>query len=665
MLIADSPNISCDFKTIDIIDETVSLLHFPIDRRNPAQKQITPPSRANRPKIEFQMRLQPIYQTVPDDFDTFVVEVNKAFGNQWAPRSAFEEIFQYFLERNPRQKHQLAELRKVKSEDFMTTYMLDTIEDSALNFIQSLGPEWTPLLEILQNMSVNERRSFCCKILYQRMKEMHLEELARKANQPTPFRRETEPLTAEQEQQLEEKRLWDEHLPENVRDVYLAPKKLHPPYGIKCAQIQIRGFYRPPVEFMADFCVRAAYYFGLPCSGPVPLPRRIERWTTIKSPFIYKKQQEVFERRTFARLVTVKDGHPDVVEMWLSYCARNQFFGTGMKAHIFSYDYVGVGKTMEKDIKELIEDDRWSVDGYNTLSDDAGALKRTIDNEIARIESEIASRDSIDRARKILQNRLSDLLQLEGQAEREAKIVMADEQKKQLWGSPKTLEEQQEQEKKQIRMYDSARREALSSLVKKLPEMELEELDEEVSWDRTQDEALRKHLLHVATYVQQKGVRPLTREEYFVYVPHVLLPKYKGIQRDVFALVQEEGLLRVPTENTGYLAKWDAMTERERYDAVLKYRKKRPADEEFGWQGDKVDVLRVSQILAMRQAVSRSIDLDFEERGEKVSESEDKDGPPKLASERSSQRLVTHGALTNADRSEESIRASTENDSKS
>jgi ribosomal protein S10 len=616
------------------------------------------------------MPLQPIYETVPDDFGAFVLEVNKAFNNQWAPRSAFEEIFNYFFDRNPRQKRQVAELRKGKSEDYMTTYMLDMIEDSALNFIQSLGPKWTPLLKILQNMSVNERRSFCCKILYQRMKEMHLEELARKANQPTPFRRETETLTPEQEEKLEEKRLWEEHLPEDVRDAYLAPKKLYAPYGIKCAQIQIRGWYRPPVEFMADFCVRAAYYFGLPCTGPVPLPRKIERWTTIRSPFIYKKQQEVFERRTFARLVTVKDGHPDVVEMWLSYCVRNQFFGTGMKAHLFSYDYVGVGKTMEKDIKDLIEHDRWSVDGYNMLQDDASVLKRTIDNEIARIESQIASRDNLDRATKILQNRVSELLHLEGEAEKEADTEVQEEAQKQLWAPPKSREEAEEQKDRKRRMRDRARRGALGSLVKQLPEMELEDLDDEVTFDRQQVEALQKHLLHVGMYAQQKGVAPLTREEYFVYVPHVLLPKYEEIPEDIFDDLEEKGLLRVPKDDTGYLADWYEMDDQERHDAVVWYRQERPEEEE-GWQGDKVDTSRFEEILVRRRAVrSPGILLDpvlMEGEEELLEDGED---PATDSSRQKSVRSGDADALlkTSKQKGDESVESpddSTDKDSKS
>ena len=241
------------------------------------------------------MPLQPIYTTVPSDFMAFVKEVNKAFGNQWAPRSAFEEIYQYYLDRTPKEKRRVAEMSKMRSKDYMTTYMLDAVEDSAMAFIRSLGDKWEPLIQILKNMTLNERRSFCCKILYQRMKEVQLDELARSVNQPKPFRRETEHLTPAEQEKFQKQQYFDEHLPQNVRDAYLAPRKLQAPCNVTVAQLQIRGYYLPPVDFMADFCVRAAYYFGLPCTGPVPLPRRIERFAVIKSPFAMKKTFENFE----------------------------------------------------------------------------------------------------------------------------------------------------------------------------------------------------------------------------------------------------------------------------------------------------------------------------------------------------------------------------------
>ena len=557
------------------------------------------------------MPLQPIYTTVPSDFMAFVREVNKAFGNQWAPRSAFEEIFQYYLDRTPKEKRRVAEMAKVRSKDYMTTYMLDAVEDSGIEFIRSLGDEWQPLIQILKNMKLNERRSFCCKILYQRMKEVHLDELARSVNQPKPFQRETEPLTPAQRKTLEKQEYFDEHLPRNVRDAYLAPKKLQPPSNIIVAQLQIRGYYLPPVDFMADFCVRAAYYFGLPCTGPVPLPRRIERFAVIKSPFAMKKTFENFERRTYSRLVTIKDGHPDVVEMWLSYCYRNMYHGTGMKTHIFSNDYVGVGKTMSQDVKQLIETDRWSIDGYNQLSDDAATLKSTIDEEIKRIESQIVVQEDTNRARRVLQQRVDELLKLEDVAAKEAAEAVGNNVRFTDEEAPQETEDAIQE------MIEDKISEIMPSLVEsKLPALTVKDLKREVEWDKQQDEALRKHLLHVGMYAQEKGIGPLTREEYFVYVPYVLLPKYKGIHKDMFEPLREQDLLRIRTGDTGYLANWDNMTERERYDIVLEHRKSKGNSVFF--QGDKVDMSRLSRILEKRRRKAGILSSGLEITGEEV-----------------------------------------------
>jgi len=443
------------------------------------------------------------------------------------------------------------------------------------------------------------------------MKEVQLDELARSVNQPKPFQRETELLTPAQRKKLDKQEYFDEHLPPNVRDAYLAPRKLHAPYNIIVAQLQIRGYYLPPVDFMADFCVRAAYYFGLPCTGPVPLPRRIERFSVIKSPFAMKKTFENFERRTYSRLVTIKDGHPDVVEMWLSYCYRNMYHGTGMKAHIFSNDYLGVGKTMSEDVKQLIETDRWSIDGYNQLSDDAALLKSAIDEEIKRIEGQIAFQEDTNRARRVLQQRVDDLLKLEDVAAQEAveavgKDINCTDEKP-----------SEEAEDAVHEMIDNKISDIMPALVeRKLPPLTLKDLKKEVEWDKQQDETLRKHLLHVGRYAQEKGIGPLTREEYFVYVPYVLLPKYKGIHKDVFEPLRERDLLRLPTGDTGYLANWDNMTERERYDIVLKHRKLQRNSGVF--QGDQVDMSRLSRILENRRRKAGILSPGFEIMSEEV-----------------------------------------------
>jgi small subunit ribosomal protein S10 len=46
----------------------------------------------------------------------------------------------------------------------------------------------------------------------------------------------------------------------------------------------------------------------------VPLPTRIEKYTVIKSPFIYKDSREQFEVRTHKRLIDINDPSQKTVD---------------------------------------------------------------------------------------------------------------------------------------------------------------------------------------------------------------------------------------------------------------------------------------------------------------------------------------------------------------
>lgn len=60
-----------------------------------------------------------------------------------------------------------------------------------------------------------------------------------------------------------------------------------------------------------------------------------------KSPFIYKKAQENFERKTLRRLIQIKDGHPETVEVWLAFLKKHAYHGIGMKANVWEYNELG------------------------------------------------------------------------------------------------------------------------------------------------------------------------------------------------------------------------------------------------------------------------------------------------------------------------------------
>ena len=117
--------------------------------------------------------------------------------------------------------------------------------------------------------------------------------------------------------------------------------------------LQLRSYHARNLEFFADFALRAAYYLGIPASGPVPLPRIVERWTVPRSNFIFKKSQENFERITMRRLIQIQDAHTDVVEIWLSYLRKHQYHGVGMKANVWQFEKLGVGRTLDLELEKL------------------------------------------------------------------------------------------------------------------------------------------------------------------------------------------------------------------------------------------------------------------------------------------------------------------------
>ncbi|KAI5306080.1 mitochondrial 37S ribosomal protein rsm10, partial [Ascosphaera atra] len=153
-------------------------------------------------------------------------------------------------------------------------------------------------------------------------------------------------------------------MPRSVQAVYLQPLKRRPQYGVPVCDLQLRSYNVRNVEFMADFALRAAYYLKLPASGPVPLPRIKERWTVIRSNFVHKKSQENFERMTYRRLIQIQDGHLDVVQAWLAFLRKHAFHGVGMKANVWEFSGLDVGKVMDEEAKRFEETIGSELEGF-------------------------------------------------------------------------------------------------------------------------------------------------------------------------------------------------------------------------------------------------------------------------------------------------------------
>ncbi|KAK7523978.1 putative ribosomal protein [Phyllosticta citriasiana] len=167
--------------------------------------------------------------------------------------------------------------------------------------------------------------------------------------------------------------------PRNVEAIFKTPLRRQATYGIPVCDLQLRTYSVRNIEFFADFALRAAYYLGLPAKGPVPLPKLIERWTVPRSNFIFKKSQENFERITIRRLIQIQDGDPEVVQIWLSYLQKHQYYGVGMKANIFEFEKLDVATAMDEAVvqeKSLVEE---SMKGFGRRKDAPESLEEVLE----------------------------------------------------------------------------------------------------------------------------------------------------------------------------------------------------------------------------------------------------------------------------------------------
>ncbi|KAL4976202.1 37S ribosomal protein S10, mitochondrial [Aspergillus desertorum] len=142
-------------------------------------------------------------------------------------------------------------------------------------------------------------------------------------------------------------------LPRSVQALYLRPLRRKAEYGLPVCDLQLRSYSVRNLEFFADFAIRAAYYLNLPASGPVPLPKIVERWTFPRSSFVHKKSQENFERITVRRLIQIKDGNSQAVQAWLAFIRKHAFYGVGMKANIYEHESIEIAKNMDQALPEI------------------------------------------------------------------------------------------------------------------------------------------------------------------------------------------------------------------------------------------------------------------------------------------------------------------------
>ncbi|KAI0976032.1 30S ribosomal protein S10, mitochondrial [Xylaria arbuscula] len=172
-------------------------------------------------------------------------------------------------------------------------------------------------------------------------------------------------------------------LPRAVQALYLQPLRRETEYGVPSCDLQLRSYSIPNLEFFCDFALRAAYYLNLPAFGPVPLPKITERWTVPRSHFIFKKSQENFERITRRRLIQIRDGHPETVQVWLAFLQKHAYYGIGMKANMWEYASLDTGKQLDSELPSMQKsiDEKMELLGQSKVLGTVEKVKELLESE--------------------------------------------------------------------------------------------------------------------------------------------------------------------------------------------------------------------------------------------------------------------------------------------
>ena len=79
-------------------------------------------------------------------------------------------------------------------------------------------------------------------------------------------------------------------------------------------RIRLKAFDYRVLDASTAEIVSTAKRTGATVRGPIPLPRKIEKFTVLRGPHIDKKSREQFEIRTHKRILDIVDPTPQTVD---------------------------------------------------------------------------------------------------------------------------------------------------------------------------------------------------------------------------------------------------------------------------------------------------------------------------------------------------------------
>ncbi len=92
------------------------------------------------------------------------------------------------------------------------------------------------------------------------------------------------------------------------------PKTQPKPQVRQKIRIRLKGYDQRVLDRAVLDIVETAKRTGARIAGPIPLPRRKERFTVLSSPHVDKKAREQFEMYTYSRVIDLVNPTSDTIE---------------------------------------------------------------------------------------------------------------------------------------------------------------------------------------------------------------------------------------------------------------------------------------------------------------------------------------------------------------
>jgi small subunit ribosomal protein S10 len=121
------------------------------------------------------------------------------------------------------------------------------------------------------------------------------------------------------------------------------------------ATLTLHAHHPYALDLYTNFAYHTAHSLKIPTSKPAFLPTSKALYTVLKGPFVHKKAQENFEKRTHRRAIKVFDTEKEVLDLWLRYLKKNSIGGVGMKAQVWENVEFGYSSKEGEMIKGQIE----------------------------------------------------------------------------------------------------------------------------------------------------------------------------------------------------------------------------------------------------------------------------------------------------------------------